>query len=56
MDNIKTDNYYIQKIRKDLAFIVEHMDDVSIEDLNVNELLMDSMLFSSFKICTKKAS
>ena len=25
MDNVKTDNYYIQKIRKDLEFIVEHM-------------------------------
>lgn len=25
MDNIKTDNYYIQKIQQDLEFIVKHM-------------------------------
>ena len=30
MDNVKNDNYYIQKIRKDLEFIVEHMHDVDI--------------------------
>ena len=28
MDNIKNNIYYIQKIRKDLEFIVEHMRDV----------------------------
>ena len=37
MDNIKNNIYYIQKIRKDLEFIVEHMRDVSMEELNVNE-------------------
>lgn len=25
MDNIKNDNYYIQKIQQDLKFIVRHM-------------------------------
>lgn len=25
MDNVKNDNYYIQKIRQDLEFIVIHM-------------------------------
>lgn len=24
MDNVKTDSYYIEKIRKDLEFIVDH--------------------------------
>jgi len=33
MDNVKNDNYYIQKIIKDL------------EELNVNEILLDSMLY-----------
>lgn len=36
MDNVKTDNYYIQKIRKDLEFIVEHMKNVDAEELNAN--------------------
>lgn len=41
MDNVKTDSYYIQKIRKDLEFIIEHMRNVDIVhdygnvDLNV---------------------
>lgn len=28
MDNVKTDSYYIEKIRKDLEFIVDHMYDI----------------------------
>lgn len=32
MDNVKNDNYYIQKIRQDLEFIVIHMKDVDIEE------------------------
>ena len=35
MDNVKNDRYYIQKIRNDLQFIVQHMKDVDIEELNV---------------------
>lgn len=30
MDNVKTDSYYIEKIRKDLEFIVDHMQNVDI--------------------------
>ena len=45
MDNIKNDAYYIQKIRKDLEFIVAHMRNVDAEELNANEVLLDSMLF-----------
>ena len=50
MDNIKNNIYYMQKIRKDLEFIVEHMRDVSMEELNVNEVLLDSMLFRMIQI------
>lgn len=50
MDNVKTDNYYIQKIRKDLVFIVEHMQNVDMEELNANEVLLDSMLFRMIQI------
>ena len=34
MDNVKTDSYYIEKIRKDLEFIVDHMQNV---DIGYNE-------------------
>ena len=50
MDNIKNDTYYTQKIRKDLEFIVTHMRDVDIEELNENEVLLDSMLFRMIQI------
>lgn len=50
MDNVKNDSYYIQKIRKDLAFIVDHMRNVSIQELNANEVLLDSMLFRMIQL------
>ena len=39
MDNVKNDRYYIQKIRNDLQFIVQHMKDV--EDIFHGMLCMD---------------
>ena len=50
MDNIKNDSYYIQKIQQDLEFIVKHMKNVDIEELNENEILLDYMLFRMIKI------
>lgn len=50
MDNEKTDSYYIEKIRKDLEFIVEHMRKVDIEELNANEVLLDSMMFRMIQL------
>lgn len=38
MDNVKDDKYYVQKISRDLVFVVEHMKDVNIEELNANEI------------------
>ena len=50
MGNVKTDSYYIEKIRKDLEFIVNHMRNVDIEELNANEVLLDSMMFRMIQI------
>lgn len=50
MDNIKNDDYYIQKIRKDLEFVVVHMKNVEEEELSKNEILLDSMLFRMIQI------
>lgn len=50
MDNMKDDNYYIQRIRKDLEFMVVHMRNVDIEDLNADEVLLDSMLFRMIQV------
>ena len=45
MDNCKNDEFYANKIREDLVFIVKHMKGVDKEELNGNELLLDSMMF-----------
>lgn len=50
MDNIKNDNYYVQKILKDLNFMVTQMKDVTVDELNSNEVLLDSMLFRMIQI------
>lgn len=50
MDNNKDDIYYMQRIKLDTEFIVEHMKDVDIEELSKNEILLDSMLFRMIQI------
>ena len=50
MNNEKNDAYFVQKIRKDLEFITVHMRSVEIEDLNADEVLLDSMMFRMIQI------
>ena len=50
MDNTKNDHYYLEKIKTDVAFIEKHMRDIDIEELNTNEILLDSMLFRMIQI------
>ena len=50
MDNVKNDSYYVEKVRKDLKFIVDHMRNVDIEELNDNEVLLDSMMFRMIQL------
>ncbi len=50
MDNIKNDSYYLQKIIKDLTFITSQMQNIDIDELNANEILLDSMMFRMIQI------
>ncbi|MBR1530818.1 MAG: DUF86 domain-containing protein [Eubacterium sp.] len=50
MDNIKNNEYYIQKIKTDLEFIVSHMDGVSKDEFYKNDILQDSMMFRMIQI------
>ena len=43
-------NAFIQKIKQDLTFIVAHMHNVTIDELNANELLLDSMMFRMIQL------
>ena len=50
MDNIKNDSFYVEKILTDLKFIAQHMQGVSKQDLERNEILLDSMLFRLIQV------
>ncbi|MBR3404056.1 MAG: DUF86 domain-containing protein [Firmicutes bacterium] len=50
MDNLKDDLYYLERMRKDLAFIIQNMKDVSIVQFEQNVILQDSMMFRLIQI------
>ena len=50
MNRIKDDSYYLEKIIKDIDFILLHMENVSKEQLQENEILLDSMQFRLIQI------
>ncbi len=50
MDNRKTDSYYIQKITTDLAFLVAHTEGLSQEQLEEQEILLDSVMFRLIQV------
>lgn len=50
MDNVKNDSYYVKRLKQDLEFVVTHMKNVDIEELNANEVLLNSMLFRMIQI------
>ena len=50
MDNVKNDEYFIQKIMTDLSFVVEHTKNIDQDELGRNEILLDSMLFRLIQI------
>lgn len=58
MNNLKNDNYYIEKILTDLKFISKHISNVSKDEFERNEVLLDSMLFRLIQISenTKRLS
>ena len=38
MDNIKTDAYYLQKMLKDVKFIIANTDNLTVQELEINEI------------------
>ncbi len=50
MDNIKNDAYYIKKILKDIKFIIEKTKRITLDELEANEVLCDSVLFRLIQI------
>ena len=50
MDNTKTDSYYVGKIIENIDFIFFHTKDYSIERIQEDELLLDSIMFRFIQI------
>ena len=50
MDRKKDDFYYLEKIHKDIDFILLHMKNVGKNQLQENEVLLDSMQFRLIQI------
>ena len=50
MDNIKNDSYYVKKMLKDIYFIMENTNGISLESLEDNEILCDSVMFRLIQI------
>ena len=48
--NVKTDVYYVEKILKDLRFIRTNTQNLTLKDLELNEILCDSILFRLIQI------
>ena len=50
MDNIKNDKYYLEKIISDLEFIIEHTKGKTKNEIENNDLLVDSIMFRIIQI------
>lgn len=50
MDNVKNDRYYVEKILKDIRYIIEKTESITQNDLQANEMLCDSILFRLIQI------
>jgi uncharacterized protein with HEPN domain len=50
MDNVKNDEYYLSKILKDVKFVLENTRGITVEELEENEILCDSVLFRLIQI------
>lgn len=50
MDNIKNDRYYASKILKDIKFLMKHTKDLTEEEFDKDEVLLDSIMFRFIQI------
>ena len=50
MDNKKNDIYYVEKMLKDMKFIIANTEGITLDGLEENEVLCDSVLFRLIQI------
>ena len=50
MDNRKDDSYYLRRIMTDLGFILSHTEGITEEQLQADEVLLDSVMFRLIQV------
>lgn len=50
MDNVKNNKYYISKILTDLKFVIDHTQGKAKEEIENDDLLLDSVMFRVIQI------
>lgn len=50
MDNIKDNQYYLDRIKTDLQFVIVHTQGKTKEEIEADELLIDSIMFRIIQI------
>lgn len=50
MDNIKDDEYKINKLLKDINFVIDVLKNITLEEFEKNEILCDSICFRFIQI------
>lgn len=50
MDNIKDNQYYLDRIKTDLEFVIAHTQGKTKEEIEADELLIDSIMFRIIQI------
>lgn len=50
MDNVKNNKYYIDRILVDLEFLTKHTQSLTKEEIEKNEVLLDSIMFRIVQI------
>lgn len=53
MDNVKNDIYYIRKILSDIKFLIANTKGITLDELEENEILCDSVQFRLIQISEK---
>lgn len=50
MDNVKNDQYFVEKIKTDLEFVIEHTVGKTRDEIEADELLIDSIMFRIIQV------
>lgn len=50
MDNIKNNQYYIDKILADLKFVIDHTQGKTQQEIEADDLLVDSIMFRVIQV------